>query len=68
MTVNKGWDSINGDCVIGGGEGTCSRRINLQDFSKQFFPHRVKLTFEGIDGRGGYNRSREPVPIFNEAC
>ncbi len=31
-------------------------------------PTRVKLTFEGIDGRGGYNRSGEPVPVFNDYC
>ncbi len=24
-----------------------------RDFDKQFLPHRVKLTLEGIDGRGG---------------
>ncbi len=24
----------------------------------------VKLTFEGIDGRGGYIRSMEPVPLL----
>ncbi len=43
---------------IGGGEGRWSRRGNLQDFTKQFFPRQVQLTFEGVDGRGGYNTSR----------
>ncbi len=33
--------------------------------SKQFFPHRVKLTLEG---RGGYNRSGEPAPVFYDSC
>ncbi len=51
-----------------GGEGRWSRMGNLQDFSKQVFPHGVKFTFEGIDGRGGYNRSKEPVTEFNDSC
>ncbi len=32
------------------------------------FPRRVKLTFKGIEGRGGYNRSGEPVPVFYGSC
>ncbi len=39
----------------------------LRDFGKQFFPRRVKLVLEGIYGRGGYNRSREPVPEFYDS-
>ncbi len=39
-----------------------------RDFSKQFFPHRVKLALEGIYGRGGFNRSGEPVPVFSDSC
>ncbi len=44
-----------------GGDG------ELRNFSKQFFPRRVKLALEGIYGRGGYNRSREPVPVFYDS-
>ncbi len=66
MTVNYWLDSIygdnvKGDCVIVGVEG------NLRDFSKQFISRRVTLTLEGIYGRGGYNRSGEPVQFFSES-
>ncbi len=40
----------------------------LRDFSQQFFPRRVKLAPEEINRKGGYNRSREPVPVFYESC
>ncbi len=33
--------------------------------TKQFFPHRVKLTLEGRDG---YNRSGEPAAVFYDSC
>ncbi len=56
-------DNVNGDCVIGGGEEE-QKEGKLRDFSKQFFPRRVKLTLEGVYGRGGYNRSGEPVPVY----
>ncbi len=49
--------------VRGGGIGG-----ELTEFRKQFFPRRVKLTLEGIDGMGGYKRSGEPVRIFYESC
>ncbi len=39
----------------------------LRDFSKQIFPRRVKLTLEGIYGRGDYNRSGAPVPVFYDS-
>ncbi len=45
------------------GEGG-KKEVKLGDFSKQFFPRRVKLTLEGIHEKGGYNRSGEPVPVF----
>ncbi len=41
---------------------------NLRDFSKQFFPRRVKLTFDGIDGRGGFNRCWESAPVVYDSC
>ncbi len=41
---------------------------NLRDFRKQFYPRRVKFTFEVIGGRGSYNRSGEPVPVFYDSC
>ncbi len=37
------------------------------DFTKQFLPRLVKLALEGIDGRNGYNRRGEPVPIFYDS-
>ncbi len=35
--------------------------MKSRDFGKQFFPRRVKLALEGIDGRDGFNRSEEPA-------
>ncbi len=32
-------------------------RVTDRPIDKQFLPRRDKLTFEGSDGRGGYNRS-----------
>ncbi len=55
---------LQGDCLIGGGKGGGDIRTGKsRGFSKQFLPRRVKSALEGIDGRGGYNKSGEPVPI-----
>ncbi len=39
----------------------------IWDFSKQFFPRRVKLTLERIYGMGNNNRSGEPVLVFYDS-
>ncbi len=52
-----GGDSISRDnCVIGRGVGDRMTGTDLP-----------KLALDGIDGRGGCNRSGEPVPIFNDS-
>ncbi len=57
--------------LVGTSDGECDGiiggRIKGRDSSKRFLPRRVKLRFEGIDGRGGYIRSGEPVPIFYDS-
>ncbi len=52
---------------FGEGEGRGYRR-GINGNQQAVLPTRVKLTFEGIDGRGGYNRSGEPVPVFYDYC
>ncbi len=46
--------------MVGGGWGGIRKR----NIHKQLRPCRVELALEGIDGRGVYNRSGEPVPVF----
>ncbi len=39
-----------------------------REFSKQFFPRRVKLTFEGIYGGADYSCIGGPVSVFFNSC
>ncbi len=60
-SYNINADNVKGNFVIGCGDGREKKNGKLRDFGKQFFPGRVKLAHEGINGTGGYNRSGEPV-------
>ncbi len=49
--------------MIGGGEGKWDE-WKLRDFSKQFFPRRVKLTLEGIYRRAVTIGVGSPLQYF----
>ncbi len=61
-SYNINEDNVKGNFVIGCGDGREKKKNGkLRDFSKQFFPGRVKLAHGGIYGTGGHNWSGEPV-------